>query len=132
MVYKAELLNLTAPEMTALVGGMRALGATAGNTDRGVFTDETDTLTNDFFETLLDMRYEWVPVDEDEEVFEIRDRETGEVAYEATRLDLIFGSNARLRTIADVYGASDGEEELVQDFVDAWSKVMQNDRFDLA
>ncbi|GAB7012728.1 catalase/peroxidase HPI [Halolamina salina] len=131
MVDKAELLNLTVPDMTALVGGMRALGATYGDSDRGVFTDEPGTLTNDFFEVLLDMEYEWVSVDEDDEVFEVRNRETGEVEYEATRLDLIFGSNARLRATADVYGADDGEEQLVEDFVDAWTKVMQNDRFDL-
>ncbi|QKY19509.1 catalase/peroxidase HPI [Halolamina sp. CBA1230] len=131
MVDKAELLNLTVPDMTALVGGMRALGATYGDADRGVFTDDPGTLTNDFFETLLDMEYEWVSVDEDDEVFEVRDRETGEVEWEATRLDLIFGSNARLRATADVYGAADGEEELVEDFVDAWTTVMRNDRFDL-
>ncbi len=131
MVDKAELLNLTVPEMTALVGGMRSLGATYGDSDRGVFTDEPGTLTNDFFEVLLDMEYEWVSVDEDDEVFEVRDRETGEAEYDATRLDLIFGSNARLRATADVYGADDGEEQLVEDFVDAWTKVMRNDRFDL-
>ncbi|MFP4627424.1 MAG: peroxidase family protein, partial [Halobacteriales archaeon] len=131
MVDKAELLNLTVPELTVLVGGMRALGATYGDSDRGVFTDRPGTLTNDFFVNLLDMDYEWVPVDEAKEVFEIRDRSTGEVVWEATRLDLIFGSNARLRATADVYGASDGEELLVDDFVDAWHKVMQLDRFDL-
>ncbi|WP_053948380.1 catalase/peroxidase HPI [Halolamina sediminis] len=131
MVDKAELLNLTVPEMTALVGGMRSLGATYGDSDRGVFTDEPGTLTNDFFDVLLDMEYEWVSVDEDDEVFEVRDRETGEAEYDATRLDLIFGSNARLRATADVYGADDGEEQLVEDFVDAWTKVMRNDRFDL-
>ena len=127
----ADLLDLSVNEMTVLVGGMRSLGATYGDSDRGVFTDEPGTLTNDFFENLLDMSYEWVAVSDDSEVFEIRDRSTGEVEWEATRFDLIFGSNARLRTISDVYGASDGEEKLVQDFVDAWSKVMQLDRFDL-
>ncbi|MFB6269572.1 MAG: catalase/peroxidase HPI [Halobacterium sp.] len=131
MVDKAELLNLTASQMTVLVGGMRALGATHGDTDRGVFTDDPGTLTNDFFATLLDMSYEWEAVDEDEEVFELRDRDTGDVAYEATRFDLIFGSNARLRAIADVYGADDAEEKFVQDFVDAWTHVMRLDRFDL-
>ncbi|QSW98074.1 catalase/peroxidase HPI [Haloterrigena alkaliphila] len=131
MVDKAELLNLTVPEMTVLVGGMRALGATYGDAHRGAFTDEPGTLTNDFFENLLDMKYEWEPVDENEEVFEVRDRDTGEVEWEATRLDLIFGSNARLRATADVYAAADGEEKLVEDFVDAWHKVMTLDRFDL-
>jgi catalase-peroxidase len=131
LVDKADLLNLSVPEMTVLVGGMRALGATHGDTDRGVLTDEPGTLTNDFFVNLLDMDYEWEPVDENDEVFEGYDRETGEVEWEATRFDLIFGSNARLRAHADVYGAEDGEEEFVQDFVEAWSKVMTLDRFDL-
>ncbi|MFB6135314.1 MAG: catalase/peroxidase HPI, partial [Halobacteriaceae archaeon] len=131
LVDKADLLNLSVSEMTVLVGGMRALGATYGDADRGVFTDQPGTLTNDFFVNLLDMDYEWEPVSEAEEVFEIRDRDTGEVEWEATRFDLVFGSNARLRTVADVYGADDGEEQFVEDFVDAWSKVMRLDRFDL-
>ncbi|SEH67658.1 catalase-peroxidase [Halopenitus malekzadehii] len=131
MVDKAELLNLSVPELTALVGGMRALGATYDGSDRGVLTDRPGALTNDFFVNLLDMDFEWVPVDEDGYVFEIRDRETGDVVWEATRLDLIFGSNSRLRAVADVYGAADGEEKLVEDFVAAWSTVMQLDRFDL-
>jgi catalase-peroxidase len=131
MVDKADLLNLTVPEMTVLVGGMRALGATYGDTDRGVLTDNRGALTNDFFVNLLDMAYEWEPVDEDEEVFEIRDRETGDVEWEATRFDVIFGSHSRLRATADVYAADDGEEEFVEDFVDVWSKVMKLDRFDL-
>jgi catalase-peroxidase len=131
MVDKADLLNLTVPEMTVLVGGMRALGATYGDTDRGVLTDDPGTLTNDFFVNLLDMGYEWEPVDEDEEVFEIRDRETGDVEWEATRFDVIFGAHSRLRATADVYAADDGEAEFVEDFVDAWSKVMKLDRFDL-
>jgi catalase-peroxidase len=131
MIDKAELLNLSASELTVLVGGMRALGATYDGSDRGVLTDDPGTLTNDFFVNLLDMGYEWEAVDEDEQVFEVRNRDTGEVEWEATRLDLIFGSNARLRAIADVYGADDGEEKFVQDFVDAWSKVMKLDRYDL-
>jgi catalase-peroxidase len=131
MVDRADLLNLTAPEMTVLVGGMRALGATYEGSDHGVFTDEPGTLTNDFFVNLLGMDHEWVPVSDDEEVFEVRDRETGDLEWTATRLDLVFGSNARLRAIAEVYGADDGEETFVHDFVDAWSKVMQLDRFDL-
>ncbi|MFB6122872.1 MAG: catalase/peroxidase HPI [Haloferacaceae archaeon] len=131
MVDKAELLNLSATEMTVLVGGMRALGATYRGSDRGVFTDRPGTLTNDFFVTLLDMDYEWEPVSDAGERFELRDRDTGEVEWEATRFDLVFGSNARLRAISDVYGSDDGEEKLVRDFVDAWSKVMRLDRFDL-
>ncbi|MFW5938256.1 MAG: catalase/peroxidase HPI, partial [Halanaeroarchaeum sp.] len=130
LVDKADLLTLTPDEMTVLVGGMRTLGATHGDTDRGVFTESSETLTNDFFETVLDMGYEWEPADEDG-VYELRDRETGAVEYTASRVDLVFGSNARLRAIADVYGADDGEEEFVQDFADAWSKVMHLDRFDL-
>lgn len=131
LVDKAELLNLTPPEMTALVGGMRALGATYRDTDRGVFTDSPGTLTNDFFVNLLDMDTEWEPVSETETVFEGYDRDTGEQQWEATRFDLIFGSNARLRALAEAYGADDAEEEFVHDFVDVWHKVMQNDRFDL-
>jgi len=130
LVDKADLLDLTPAEMTVLVGGMRALGATYQGSDLGVLTDRPGTLTNDFFENLLDMDYEWEQVD-GEEVYEIRDRETGDVEWEATRFDLIFGSNSRLRAIADVYGAEDGEEEFVEDFVDAWHKVMTLDRFDL-
>jgi catalase-peroxidase len=131
LVDKADLLTLSAPEMTVLVGGMRALGATYRDTDRGVFTDRPGTLTNDFFVNLLDMDYEWEPVSEDETVFEGRHRDTGEVEWKATRFDLIFGSNARLRAIADVYGADDAEAKFVRDFVDAWHKVMTLDRFDL-
>ena len=127
----ADLLTLSVPEMTVLVGGMRALGATYGGSDRGVFIHEAGTLTNDFFVNLLSMDYEWEPVSEEAEVFEVRDRDTGVLEWEATRFDLVFGSNARLRTLADVYGAADGEEEFVHDFVDAWSKVMKLDRFDL-
>jgi catalase-peroxidase len=131
LVDKADLLDLSVPEMTVLVGGLRAMGATYGEEGRGVFTDRPGTLTNDFFVNLLDMSYEWEPVSEDRDVFEVRDRESGDLQWEATRFDLVFGSNARLRSIADVYGADDGEEKFVQDFVDTWSKVMQLDRFDL-
>jgi catalase-peroxidase len=131
LVDKADLLNLTVPEMTVLVGGMRALGATYRGTDRGVFTDRPGTLTNDFFVNLLDMDYEWEPRSEDREVFEVRDRDTDDVEWEATRFDLIFGSNARLRATAEAYGAEDGEAAFVEDFVDAWTKVMRLDRFDL-
>ena len=131
LVNKAELLDLTASEMTVLVGGMRALGATHGDSDRGVFTDEPGTLTNDFFQTLLTMDYEWEQSDEDEDVYVGRDRETGEAELEATRFDLVFGSNSRLRAIGDVYAGEDAEEKFVEDFVDAWSTVMTLDRFDL-
>jgi len=131
MVDRADLLNLTPDELTALVGGARTLGATYGDSDSGVFTDDPDALTNDFFVHLLDMDYEWEQSAESDQVYEGYDRETGELAWEGTRLDLIFGSNSRLRAVAEVYAAEDGEEQFVQDFVDAWTKVMQHDRFDL-
>ncbi|USZ69687.1 catalase/peroxidase HPI [Halorussus salilacus] len=131
LVDRADLLDLTIDEMTVLVGGMRALNATYGDSDRGVFTDESETLTNDFFVNLLDMDYEWDAVSDDEDAFEVRDRETGEVEWEATRADLVFGSNSRLRAVADVYASDDAEEKFVRDFVDAWHKVMTLDRFDL-
>jgi catalase-peroxidase len=144
LVDKADLLNLTVDEMTALVGGMRALDANYDGSDLGVFTDQPETLTNDFFVTLLDMDYEWEPVEGSDsedvmeqegsaahEVYELRDRETGDVEWTGTRVDLVFGSNARLRAIADVYASDDGEERFVDDFVEAWSKVMKLDRFDL-
>ena len=131
LVDKAELLNLTAPEMTALVGGMRALNANYDQSDLGVFTDEPETLTNDFFVNLLDMDYEWEPASESREVFEAHDRETGDVEWRGSRVDLIFGSHSRLRAIAEVYGSADAEEKFVRDFVDTWEKVMKLDRFDL-
>ena len=131
LVDQADLLTLSAPEMTALVGGMRALNANYQNSDLGVFTDEPETLNNDFFEVLLDMTYEWEAASEDESVFELRNRETDEVEFTASRVDLTFGSNSRLRAIAEVYGAKDGEEAFVEDFVETWSKVMKLDRFDL-
>jgi catalase-peroxidase len=130
MVDKADLLDLTVPEMTVLLGGMRALGATYDDTDLGVFTDRPGTLTNDFFVNLLDMGYDWEQ-SEDEGVYELRDRETGEVEWEGTRFDLVFGSNSRLRAVSQVYAAEDGEEKFVNDFVEAWTKVMTLDRFDL-
>ena len=134
LVDEADLLDLDVSEMTALVGGMRALGATHGDADRGVLTDSPGTLTNDFFANLLDMGTEWVPVESDPDAadaYEGLDRETGEVEWEATRLDLIFGSHSRLRAVAEVYGSDDAEERFVRDFVDAWTKVMRLDRFDL-
>ncbi|WP_079980327.1 catalase/peroxidase HPI [Halorhabdus tiamatea] len=130
LLDRAELLNLTIPEMTVLLGGMRQLGATYGDSDLGVFTDEPGTLTNDFFVNVLDMGYEWEQTD-DENVYEIRDRETGDVEWTGSRVDLIFGSNARLRAVSQVYGAEDGQQQFVDDFVAAWRKVMQLDRFDL-
>ncbi|WP_276259949.1 catalase/peroxidase HPI [Haloglomus litoreum] len=129
LVDKADLLDLSATEMTVLVGGLRTLGATYGDDDIGVLTDEPGTLTTEFFETLLDMSYEWEPAENG--VYEGYDRETGEVEWEATRFDLAFGSNSRLRAIAEVYAADDGDEQFVEDFVDTWHKVMTLDRFDL-
>ncbi|MCF2164954.1 MULTISPECIES: catalase/peroxidase HPI [Halobacterium] len=131
LVDKAELLNLTADDMTVLVGGLRALGVTHGDSELGIFTDQPGTLTNDFFTTLLDMDYEWEAASEDREVFELRDRETGDVEWTGSRVDLLFGSNTRLRAIAEVYGSDADEELFVQDFVDTWSEVMKLDRFDL-
>jgi len=131
LVDKADLLDLSAAEMTVLVGGMRALDANYQGSDLGVFTDQPGTLTNDFFETLLDMSYEWEKPEDSDDVFELRDRETGEVEWRGSRVDLVFGSKARLRSIAEVYAADDGEEKFVQDFVDTWHKVMTLDRFDL-
>jgi catalase-peroxidase len=132
LVDKAQLLTLTAPEMTVLVGGMRVLNANVGQSQRGVFTKRPETLTNDFFVNVLDMRIEWKATSEDEDAFEGRDRATGEPKWTATRVDLIFGSNSQLRAIAEVYGQDDAQEKLVQDFAAAWNKVMNADRFDLA
>jgi len=126
LVDRADLLGLTASEMTALVGGMRTLGATYQNTDLGVLTDDTEALTNDFFVNLLDMSYEW---EQNDNVYVARDRDTGDVQWRGTRFDLIFRSHDRLRAIADVYAAE--EETFVEDFAAAWQKVMTNDRFDL-
>ncbi|AEG91484.1 catalase/peroxidase HPI [Ramlibacter tataouinensis] len=131
MIDKANLLMLTAPEMTALVGGMRALGATSGNVKHGVFTSRPGTLTPDFFRNLLDMRTAWKPVEGTKHLFEGTDRKTGQVRWTATLADLIFGSNAQLRALSEVYAAADGEAHFVSDFVAAWDKVMNLDRFDL-
>ncbi|ABF12230.1 catalase-peroxidase [Cupriavidus metallidurans] len=131
LVDKAQLLKLTVPEMTALVGGLRVLGANFGNSQHGVFTKRPGTLTNDFFVNLLDMGTEWKPVSEEREVFEGSDRATGTPRWTGTRVDLVFGSNSELRAVAEVYGAADAQEKFVQDFVAAWSKVMNLDRFDL-
>jgi catalase-peroxidase len=132
LIDRAQLLCLTAPEMSVLVGGMRALDANFAQTRHGVFTKRPETLTNDFFVNLLDMRTEWKPLSKDEQIFQGRDRKTGEARWTATRVDLIFGSNSVLRAVAEVYGSADSEKKFVNDFVAAWSKVMQLDRFDLA
>ncbi len=131
LVDKAQLLTLTAPEMTVLIGGMRVLGTNFGGTQYGVFTKKPEVLTNDFFKNLLDMGTEWKPVSGEKDMFEGRDRRTGEVRWTGTRVDLIFGSNSQLRALAEVYACSDAEEKFVQDFVAAWNKVMNLDRFDL-
>jgi catalase-peroxidase len=132
LVDKAQLLTLTAPEMTVLVGGIRVLNANVGQSQHGVFTKRPETLTNDFFVNLLDMSTEWKPTSQDEDAFEGCDRATGELKWTATRVDLIFGSSSQLRAIAEVYGQDDAQGKFVQDFVAAWNKVMNADRFDLA
>ena len=132
LLDKAQLLTLTAPEMTVLMGGMRALNANVGQSKHGVFTKRPGALTNDFFVNLLDMGTVWKPVSDAEEVFEGRDRRTGDVKWTGTRVDLIFGSNSQLRALAECYGSSDAQERFVKNFVAAWTKVMNLDRFDLA
>ena len=132
LVDRAQLLALSAPQMTVLIGGLRVLDANAHRSPHGVFTDRPGTLTNDFFVHLLDMRTEWAATDDSENVFEGRDRATGDLRWTATRCDLIFGSNSQLRAIAEVYASDDAQEKLVTDFVAAWTKVMNADRFDLA
>ena len=135
LVDKAQLLRLTAPEMTVLVGGMRVLGANTGNSKHGVFTQKPGTLTNDFFVNLLDMRTQWQPSNESNgsgAVFEGRDRKTNQVKWTGTRVDLIFGSHSQLRALAEVYASSDSKEKFVKDFVAAWTKVMDHDRFEVA
>jgi len=132
LVDKAQLLTLTAPEMTVLVGGMRVLNANVGRSAHGVFTERPERLSNDFFVNLLDMGTAWKAASESEDVFEGRDRVTGELKWTATRVDLVFGSDSQLRAIAEVYAQDDAEETFVRDFVAAWNKVMNADRFDLA
>ena len=131
LLDRAQLLTLTAPELTALVGGLRVLGANADGGKHGVFTDKVGVLSNDFFVNLLDMGTGWKAVDGTGEVFEGKDRKTGAVKFTGTRADLVFGSNAVLRAYAEVYASADGKEKLVKDFVAAWTKVMNLDRFDL-
>jgi len=130
LLDRAQLMTLTAPEMTVLVGGMRALGATYGGSKHGVFTDKPGTLTNDFFVNLLDMSVAWTPTSDTAMAFEGRDRKTGKVKWTATRVDLVFGSNSQLRALAEVYAQSDSKEKFVHAFVAAWNKVMNADRFD--
>ena len=131
LVDKAQLLTLTPPEMTVLVGGLRVLNTNVGQVTHGVFTDRPEMLSNDFFVNLLDMATEWKATSKDEDLFEGRDRNTGEAKWTGTRVDLIFGSNSELRALAEVYGSADSEEKFVNDFVAAWNKVMNLDRFDL-
>jgi catalase-peroxidase len=132
LVDKAQLLTLTAPEMTVLVGGMRVLKTNVAGPQHGVFTRRPEALTNDFFVNLLDMSTEWKAASDAKDVFEGRDRKTGQVKWTGTRVDLVFGSNAQLRALAEVYGSADAQAKFVQDFVAAWTKVMNLDRFDLA
>ena len=132
LIDRAQLLTLTAPEMTVLVGGMRMLGTNAGGSKHGVLTRKPETLTNDFFVNLLDMRTEWKPVSDAKDVFQGRDRKTGKLKWTGTRVDLVFGSNSQLRALAEVYASAGAKEKFVWDFVAAWNKVMNLDRFDLA
>ncbi|MGE8282072.1 MAG: peroxidase family protein, partial [Stenotrophomonas sp.] len=131
LVDKAQQLTLTAPELTVLIGGLRALGANFDGSQHGVFSDTAGVLSNDFFGKLLDMGTAWKAVDDSAEVFEGRDRKTGTVRFTATRNDLVFGSNSVLRALAEVYASADAKEKFVHDFVAAWTKVMELDRFDL-
>ena len=132
LVDRAYMLGLTAPELTVLIGGLRALGANFGGSKHGVFTDRPGTLTNDFFVNLLDMGTEWKVSESSENVYEGRDRASGQAKWTATANDLVFGSHSVLRALAEVYAEDDAKDKFVQDFVSAWVKVMNNDRFDLA
>jgi catalase-peroxidase len=131
LIDRAYMLRLTAPQMTVLVGGLRALGANHGGTPLGVLTDRPGTLTNDFFVNLLDMRTAWAVSPSQENVYEGRDRVSGEPRWTATAVDLVFGSSSQLRALAEVYATDDAKERFVRDFVAAWTKVMELDRFDL-
>jgi catalase-peroxidase len=132
LVDRSQLLTLTAPEMTVLIGGMRVLNTNFGQTKHGIFTKRPEALTNDFFVNLLDMSTIWKPTSKDEDIFEGRDRVTGKLKWTSTRVDLIFGSNSQLRAIAEVYACVDSPNKFVHDFVAAWNKVMNADRFDLS
>jgi catalase-peroxidase len=131
LVDRAQLLTLSAPEMTVLVGGMRMLGTNVGQSTHGVFTRRVGLLTNDFFVNLLDMGTVWKPTSDARDTFEGRDRKAGELKWTGTRVDLVFGSNSQLRALAEVYAQDDAKEKFVRDFVAAWNKVMNLDRFDL-
>ncbi|WP_086981348.1 catalase/peroxidase HPI [Vibrio aphrogenes] len=131
LIDKAQLLTLTAPEMTVLIGGLRVLGTNYGQTEYGVFTDKKETLSNDFFVNLLDMSTEWKATSDDKKLYQGTDRKSGEVKWKATRADLVFGSNSQLRAVAEVYACADAKEKFVKDFVKTWTKVMELDRFDL-
>jgi catalase-peroxidase len=132
LVDRAQLLTLSAPEMTVLLGGLRVLNTNTGQSQHGVLTSQPETLTNDFFVNLLDMGTKWFATSEEESEFQGRDRTTGKIKWTATRADLVFGSNSQLRAIAEVYASSDSQERFVKDFIAAWTKVMELDRFDLA
>jgi catalase-peroxidase len=131
LVDKAQLLTLSAPEMTVLIGGMRALNSNYDQSNKGILVSSKDKLTNEFFVNLLDMSTEWKAVDASNLLFEGRDRKTGNIKWTATRADLIFGSNSELRALAEVYASEDAKEKMVKDFIAAWTKVMNLDRFDL-
>jgi catalase-peroxidase len=132
LIDKAQLLTLTAPEMTVLIGGMRVLGTNYDKSAHGLFTTRPGTLSNDFFQNLLDMNIKWSAESEAQNVFQGRDRKTGELKWTGTRVDLIFGSNSELRALAEVYACEDAQEKFIHDFVTAWTKVTNLDRFDLA
>jgi catalase-peroxidase len=131
LVDRSQLLTLSAPEMTVLVGGLRVLNTNFGKSQHGVFTQRPETLTNDFFVNLLDLSTTWKATSDAQDLFEGRDRQTGAIKWTGTRVDLIFGSNSQLRAIAEVYGCSDSQSRFVHDFVAAWDKVMNLDRFDI-
>ena len=131
LIDKAQLMGLTAPEMTVLVGGMRVLDTNFDNSKNGVFTKKPGTLTNDYFVNLLDINITWKETDKSEQFFLGKDRKTGKVKWQGSRIDLIFGSNSELRALAEVYACSDSQDKFVNDFIAAWTKVMNSDRFDL-
>jgi len=132
LLDRAQLLTLTAPELTVLIGGLRVLNANVGQTPHGVFTKNPETLTNEFFVNLLDMGTEWKPTSNEGDLFEGHDRKTGELKWTGSRVDLVFGSNSQLRALAEVYASADSQSKFVRDFVAAWTKVMDLDRFDVA
>ena len=132
LVDRAQLLKLTAPEMTVLIGGLRVLDTNFDKSRHGVLTDQREVLTNDFFVNLLDLSVKWEDTSDDETIFAGRDRSTGAIKWTGTRADLIFGSNTELRSYAEVYGSNDSEDKFIKDFISAWTKVMNADRFDLA